>query len=131
MTGANDYTIDKLESGLTVLTAPMPSARSVTVMVMVGSREADTKRKRINGLSHFMEHMFFKGAKRYPDAMAVASAIDSIGGVFNAFTAEEKVAYFVKLSAAKKENRLRCVVRHVARFALSTPRRSTGKEASL
>ena len=102
MTGANDYAIDRLDSGLTVLTAPMPSTRSATLMVMAGagSRYED---KRINGLSHFMEHMFFKGAKRYPDAMAVASAIDSIGGVFNAFTAEEKVAYFVKLSAAKKE----------------------------
>lgn len=91
-----------LGNGLRVLTAPMPAARSVTVMIMAGtgSRYED---RRINGISHFMEHMFFKGAKRYPDAMAVASAIDSVGGVFNAFTGEEKVAYFVKLSAARKQ----------------------------
>jgi predicted Zn-dependent peptidase len=50
-----------------------------------------------------MEHMFFKGAKRYPDAMAVSSAIDGTGGSFNAFTGEELVGYYVKITSTKKE----------------------------
>jgi len=94
------YYKDTQDNGLRVVTAPMPSSRSVTVMVMAGTGSRYEGR-RINGISHFMEHMFFKGAERYPDAMAVASAIDSVGS-FNAFTGEEKVAYFIKLSSAKK-----------------------------
>lgn len=97
---AVNFAKETLDNGLRVITVPMPAARSVTVMVMAGagSRHED---RRLNGLSHFMEHMFFKGAKKYPDAMAVSSAIDSVGGVFNAFTGEERVGYFVKLSAGK------------------------------
>ncbi|MFW2331705.1 MAG: M16 family metallopeptidase [Nitrospinota bacterium] len=96
------YQDNKLENGLRVITAPADSSRSLSVMIMAnaGSRFEE---KKSSGLSHFMEHMFFKGAKRYPNTMAVAGAIDSIGGVFNAFTSEDKVAYYVKLSATKKE----------------------------
>jgi predicted Zn-dependent peptidase len=96
----NNYEKSVLENGLRVITAPMPATRSVAVMVMVaaGSRHEE---RRVNGLSHFMEHMFFKGAQRYPDSMAVASAIDSVGGAFNAFTSEERVGYYVKLSSSK------------------------------
>ncbi|MDH5677707.1 MAG: insulinase family protein [Nitrospinota bacterium] len=96
------YTKDILPGGLRVITAPMPSTRSVTVMLMaaVGSRY---ETRQISGIAHFMEHMFFKGAEKYPDAMAVASAIDGVGGVFNAFTSEEKVAYYVKLTSGKTE----------------------------
>jgi predicted Zn-dependent peptidase len=96
----NNFEKEILENGLRVITVPMPAARSVTVMVMVsaGSRHEE---RRVNGLSHFMEHMFFKGAQRYPDSMAVASAIDSVGGAFNAFTGEERVGYYVKLSSSK------------------------------
>jgi len=101
VTDANSYSKDILTNGLRVLTVPMPTSRSVTVMIMVGAGSR-YEEKRINGLSHFMEHMFFKGAEKYPDAMAVASAIDSVGGSFNAFTSEEKVAYFVKLSTSRK-----------------------------
>lgn len=107
MKAENNFEKEILENGLRVITVPMPASRSVTVMVMVaaGSRHEE---RRVNGLSHFMEHMFFKGARRYPDSMAVASAIDSVGGVFNAFTSEERVAYYVKLSASK--TRIACDV---------------------
>ena len=102
MSQEHSYTKDTLPGGLRVITAPMPSTRSVTVMLMaaVGSRY---ETKQINGISHFMEHMFFKGAEKYPDSMAVASAIDGVGGVFNAFTSEERVAYYVKLTSSKME----------------------------
>jgi predicted Zn-dependent peptidase len=93
---------DVLPGGLRALTIPMPSTRSVTVMITAAAGSRYESRE-INGISHFMEHMFFKGAEKYPDAMAVASAIEGVGGLFNAFTSEERVAYYVKLSSGKKE----------------------------
>ncbi len=91
----------RLDNGTRVITTPLPQFRSVTVLVMFSAGSRYENRK-INGLSHFMEHMFFKGAKRYPDAMKVAEAIDSVGGLFNAYTSEDKVAYFIKLSSGRK-----------------------------
>jgi predicted Zn-dependent peptidase len=84
------------------ITVPLPAFRSVTLMILVrtGSR---FEAKEHNGISHFMEHMFFKGAERYPDTMSVAGAIDGAGGSFNAFTSEEMVGYFVKITSLRKE----------------------------
>ena len=97
-----EHTLTKLAGGLRCLTVPIPASKSMTLMVLVraGSRY---ETKDDNGISHFMEHMFFKGAEKYPDTMAVASAIDGSGGSFNAFTGEEMVGYFVKISSAKME----------------------------
>ena len=91
-----------LPGKLRCLTIPVPATRSMTLLVLVrvGSRY---ETRETNGISHFMEHMFFKGAKKYPDTMAVAGAIDGAGGSFNAFTGEEIVGYYVKISAARKE----------------------------
>ncbi|VAX15262.1 FIG007959: peptidase, M16 family [hydrothermal vent metagenome] len=98
----SDFSKDTLQNGLRVITVPTYPTKSVTIMIMAaaGSRHEE---RRVNGISHFMEHMFFKGAKRHTNAMEVASAIDSVGGSFNAFTGEERVGYFVKLSAKKKK----------------------------
>ncbi|MEE8483563.1 MAG: pitrilysin family protein [Nitrospinota bacterium] len=97
-----EHSVKTLTGNLRCITVPIPSARSMTLMVLVrvGSRYEE---KNVNGISHFMEHMFFKGAERYPDTMAVAGTIDRAGGAFNAFTSEEVVGYFVKISASKKE----------------------------
>jgi predicted Zn-dependent peptidase len=85
----------KLENGLTVLTVPMQT-ESVTVMlqVRVGSRDEDSK---VNGISHFLEHMVFKGTKKWPKAMDVNRVIESVGGKFNAFTSREETGFWVKL----------------------------------
>ena len=97
-----EHTLTKATGGLRCLTVPIPSSKSMTLIVLVraGSRY---ETKSDNGISHFMEHMFFKGAEKYPDTMAVAGAIDGSGGSFNAFTAEEMVGYYVKISSAKME----------------------------
>src|SRR3989344_616690 len=86
-----------LPNRVRIVTIPMRSTEAITVMVMVraGSRH---ETKSINGISHFLEHLFFKGGKRYPDPHSVAEAIDSIGGVFNAFTDNEFVGYYVKVA---------------------------------
>lgn len=84
-----------LANGLRILTIPMPSFESATVMVMVaaGSRY-ETKSN--NGISHFLEHMAFKGTEKHPSAMDISSLIDGMGGEFNAFTGKETTGYYIK-----------------------------------
>jgi len=74
----------------------------VNVFVGVGSRAEDP---RTNGLSHYMEHMLFKGTERRPSSMDIAEAIEGAGGILNAFTSQEMTCYwnrapFDKLSLA-------------------------------
>lgn len=84
-----------LSNGLRVITIPMPSFESATVLVMVGAGSRyETKLN--NGISHFLEHMAFKGTEKRPNAMAISSLIDGIGGEFNAFTSKEYTGYYVK-----------------------------------
>src|SRR3989344_344612 len=97
-----NYTRKVLDNGVRVITVPMPSFESATVMVMVGagSRYETTKN---NGISHFLEHMAFKGTTKRPSAMDIASMIDGIGGEFNAFTSKEVTGYFVKAAKTHAE----------------------------
>ncbi len=87
----------KLKNGLTIQIIEMPGTNVVTSLILVGagSRYED---KKISGISHFLEHMFFKGGERYKTPKEVSSAIDSIGAEFNAFTGKEYVGYYVKSS---------------------------------
>jgi len=75
----------------------MPSFESATVLVMVGAGSRYETREN-NGISHFLEHMAFKGTKRRPSAMAISSLIDGMGGEFNAFTGKEYTGYYIKSS---------------------------------
>ena len=88
-----------LRNGLRVLTIPMPSFESATVLVMAkaGSRYENKKN---NGISHFLEHMAFKGTKKRPSAMDISTLVDGMGGEFNAFTGKESTGYYIKSSAA-------------------------------
>lgn len=87
-----------LPNGLRLITIPMPSFESATVMVMVGAGSRYETPKN-NGISHFLEHMAFKGTEKRPNAQAIASLIDGIGGEFNAFTSKEVTGYYVKSAA--------------------------------
>lgn len=91
----NDAKISTLKSGLRVVTAPVPGVASVTALAMVGvgSRFED---KTKNGISHFLEHMVFKGTDKWPEAFDLSSAVDSIGADFNAFTGKEYTGFYVK-----------------------------------
>jgi predicted Zn-dependent peptidase len=84
-----------LPNGIRVLTIPMPSFESATSMVMVGAGSRYEVRKN-NGISHFLEHMAFKGTKKRPNAMAISSLVDGIGGEMNAFTGKETTGYYIK-----------------------------------
>lgn len=91
-----------LANGLRLLTIPMPSFESATVLVMAGAGSRyETKTN--NGISHFLEHMFFKGTTRRPTAQVIASAIDGIGGEFNAFTGKETTGYYIKAEKSHLE----------------------------
>jgi predicted Zn-dependent peptidase len=85
-----------LDQGLRVLTSTMEHTHSVSVgfFIGVGSRyEAE----RENGITHFIEHMLFKGTERRPTARDIAIAIEGIGGVFNASTGRELTTYWAKV----------------------------------
>jgi predicted Zn-dependent peptidase len=84
-----------LENGMTVVMEQMSNVRSASIgiWVLVGSRNEPPEK---NGLSHFLEHMFFKGTKkRTPKDIAVD--IDSLGGEFNAFTSKENTTFYIKV----------------------------------
>ena len=87
-----------LPNGLRVITVPMPSFESLTVLVMVGAGSRYENKKN-NGISHFLEHMGFKGTRKRPSAIEISTLIDGIGGEFNAFTGKEVTGYYIKSSA--------------------------------
>jgi predicted Zn-dependent peptidase len=92
---ADVFELQRFSNGTRLLTAPQSEAQSTCVMVMyaVGSRyESDET----GGISHFAEHLFFKGTERRPTARDIASEIDGIGAEFNAFTGKEYTGYYVK-----------------------------------
>ncbi|MEQ1849895.1 MAG: pitrilysin family protein [Candidatus Peribacteraceae bacterium] len=96
------FTISKLSNGLPLLVAPSQGTESVTVLVFAGAGSRyEVQGNR--GISHFLEHMFFKGGKKYTNAAAVSMAIDGVGGDFNAFTGKEYAGYYVKVAADKVE----------------------------
>ncbi len=84
-----------LANGLRVITIHMQDTPTVTVLVMV---EAGSKyeSKEISGLSHFLEHMCFKGTEKRPTAFHISKELDSIGSQYNAFTSEEYTGYYAK-----------------------------------
>lgn len=89
------YFKDVLKNGVRLMTIPMPSLPSVSVCIWVktGSRNEDL---RVNGITHFLEHMVFKGSKKRPTAKAISEVIDGIGGEFNAGTGKEYTNFYVK-----------------------------------
>ena len=89
-------------NGLRVLTIPMPSFESATVLVMAGAGSRYENKKN-SGISHFLEHMAFKGTDRRPTAMDISSLIDGMGGEFNAFTGKETTGYYIKSAKNKIE----------------------------
>lgn len=91
------YKIKKV-AGIETIFAAMPDANSVTVQIFVKAGSVYETEK-TNGISHFLEHMFFKWWKKYTTPKAVAAAVDSFGGTFNAYTSDEYASYYVKCAA--------------------------------
>lgn len=96
------FNVKKFKNGLTLITIPIPSLESVTTLFAVGAGSRYETRK-INGISHFLEHMFFKGSKKYPSAEIISTMVDSIGAINNAATSKEWTYYWIKSSAKHLE----------------------------
>ncbi|MGC0372084.1 MAG: hypothetical protein DGJ47_000789, partial [Rickettsiaceae bacterium] len=89
------FSHSKTSSGIDVVTYEMPHVNSVSINIItkVGSRyESKTE----SGISHFLEHMAFKGTKNH-SALEIAKEFDAIGGHFNAYTSRENTVYFTKV----------------------------------
>ena len=94
-----------LNNGVRVILVPQPSSLATTVLTLV---EAGSKyeTKEINGLSHFLEHMYFKGTAKRPKAIDIAGELDQMGAEYNAFTSQEWTGYFAKVQAKDAERAL-------------------------
>src|SRR5580698_5887733 len=92
---ARDIEMTTLANGLRVITEAMPHVRSVSVGIWIGSGSRRETAEQ-NGLSHFIEHMLFKGTGKR-SAEDIARSVDSIGGNLDAFTAKELVCFNTKV----------------------------------
>lgn len=93
----------KLKSGLRVLTYNIPDTKTVTITVFVKTG-SDYERDNERGLSHFLEHMCFKGTTKRPTSFGIAKEFDVLGAKQNAFTSNDMTAYYVKGQSKDIEN---------------------------
>ncbi len=93
-----EYQRDTLDNGLRIITCPMPHTRSVSVLffVMAGScYEQDG----VAGISHFIEHMCFKGTRKRQSSHEISEAIEGVGGIMNGGTDSEITSYWCRLAS--------------------------------
>ena len=97
-----------LENGLRILTVPQADSVAATIFVLV---EAGSKyeKKELNGISHFLEHMCFKGTAERPQAGMISEELAALGAQFNAFTSQEFTCYYVKVAKRHFEKALEIV----------------------
>jgi len=93
-----------LKNGLRIITVLMKDNPTATVLVLVGAG-SKYEDKKVNGISHFMEHLFFKGTKNRPTSLDITKEFDGLGAQSNAFTGHEMTGYWAK-SQAKNSSKL-------------------------
>lgn len=91
-----------LKNGLNVVIVPIMEVESATTMVMVGAGSRYETRNN-NGISHFLEHMAFKGTRKRPTAREISTLVDGAGAESNAFTGKEYTGYYIKSAAHRVE----------------------------
>jgi len=89
-----------LPNGLRVILAPQAGSLAATVLVLVEAG-SEYETKKINGLSHFLEHLMFKGTTKRPNSSLISSELDALGAEYNAFTGEEYTGYWAKVQNDK------------------------------
>ncbi|MBI5731859.1 MAG: insulinase family protein [Candidatus Magasanikbacteria bacterium] len=92
----------KLSNGARLMTVPLNNTEAITVLALfpVGSRY---EKAREAGLSHFLEHMMFKGTERRPSTLQIARELDKVGAEYNAYTSRDHTGYYIKISADQTE----------------------------
>ena len=83
------------KSGLRVILSPRKETETVTLSVLcnAGSRHEN---KINNGISHFVEHLMFKGTKKRPTTLDISKELDGVGAAFNAYTSKDHTNYYIK-----------------------------------
>lgn len=91
-----NYKLHKLSNGARLILVPNKSTKAASVLAIfgVGSRH---EHKEINGASHFIEHLMFKGTKKRPTTLDISKELDRVGAEYNAATAKDWTAYYVKI----------------------------------
>ena len=91
-----EYLKKTLGNGARLIFTSMPSAQSVGINVFVGTGSRNETEKN-NGLSHFLEHMVFKGTKSFPSSKIISEEIEGVGGVLNGYNSESVTNYWCKV----------------------------------
>ena len=91
------YQRSVLDNQLRVFTSSMPHTRSVSITLCVGAGSR-YETPELAGVSHFIEHLPFKGTKSWPTAQAVSEAIEGVGGIMNASTDREMTVFWCKVA---------------------------------
>jgi len=96
------YKLITLKNKAKLILSPRQETKAVTVLVIfkIGSRY---EAKKENGLSHFVEHMMYKGTKKRPNTIDISRELDSVGAEFNAFTSKDYTGYYIKIQYKKLE----------------------------
>lgn len=94
------YKINTAKNKLRILTIPMSGTKTATILIMVKTGSQQESR-RLNGISHFLEHMFFKGTGKRSTASILSAELDALGSEYNAFTSKEYTGYWIKVASEK------------------------------
>jgi predicted Zn-dependent peptidase len=92
------YKKTTLKNGLRIITVPNKGTKATTCLVLVGTG-SKYETKNINGISHLLEHLLFKGTEKRPNHLKIAEPLDAVGGAYNAFTGEDYTGYFAKVDS--------------------------------
>jgi predicted Zn-dependent peptidase len=117
-----------LDNGLDILTIPIEDMPTATIMVMVNAG-ARMETPDTNGVSHFLEHMCFKGTENRPGPQAVATDLDKLGAESNAFTNHEYTAHYGKAQADKTEDII-CILADIYKHS-TLPAEEIDREAGV
>lgn len=92
----------KTKSGLTVILSPRNETETITLSLLcsAGSRHEN---KINNGISHFIEHLIFKGTNKRPTTLDISKELDGIGAAFNAYTSKDHTNFYIKAASEKIE----------------------------
>ncbi|MEE8369707.1 MAG: pitrilysin family protein, partial [Dehalococcoidia bacterium] len=97
MSANSFYQRTSLPNGLRILTSSMPHTHSVAISLYVGAGSR-YERDEEAGISHFLEHLLFKGTEKRPTAREISEAIDGVGGMMNGGTDREYTVYYIKVA---------------------------------
>ncbi|TSC97434.1 MAG: Uncharacterized protein CEN88_37 [Candidatus Berkelbacteria bacterium Licking1014_2] len=95
-----NYTFNQLPNGLKIISAPLENSQVGTMMILVGVGSRD-EIDRQAGISHFLEHLLFKGTKSRPSTLSISRELDKLGAQYNAFTSLEYTGYWFSAAAGQ------------------------------